>query len=197
MKFILSLLLVFTISLSQAKTILFLGDSLTEGLGVDKENAYPDVVGKKLKLKGHDVKIINGGISGSTTASGLKRLDWFFKAKPEIMFLALGANDGLRGQKIPNIEKNLEDIIKAAQEKKMKIILAQMNLPPNYGKEYTESFKNIYVKLAKKYNLVLLEFMLEGVGGIKKHNIEDGIHPNEIGHEILSDKVVKLLEPLL
>lgn len=181
----------------QAKTILFLGDSLTEGYGVEKEQAYPALIEESLKKKMSDIRVINGGISGSTSASGLSRLKWFAKTKPDILFLALGANDGLRGQKVENIEANLDKIIFLAKEKKMKVILAQMLLPPNYGKEYTENFKNLYQKLAKKHDVVFLPFMLDGVGGVKEHNIEDGIHPNTKGHEILKEKVLKILEPLL
>lgn len=191
-----TLLLILCFNLS-AQTILFLGDSLTEGYGVEKEQAYPALIEESLKKKFSDIKVINGGISGSTTASGLSRLKWFAKTKPDILFLALGANDGLRGQKVENIESNLEKIILMAKEKKMKVILAQMLLPPNYGKEYTENFKNLYQKLATKHEVIFLPFMLEGVGGIKEHNIEDGIHPNPKGHQILKDKVLKILEPLI
>lgn len=177
--------------------ILFLGDSLTEGYGVKKEEAYPKLVEQALIKKGHDVKIINGGISGSTSASGLSRLKWFLKAKPNILFLALGANDGLRGQKVEKVKLNLDKIISFAKENKLKVVLAQMLLPPNYGKEYTDSFKELYSELAKKHKIVFIPFMLKDVGGVKEHNIEDGIHPNQKGHQILSERVISYLEKIL
>lgn len=197
-KFLLIALLAFNVFASEKVTnILFLGDSLTEGYGVKKEEAYPKLVEQALIKKGHDVKIINGGISGSTSASGLSRLKWFLKAKPNILFLALGANDGLRGQKVEKVKLNLDKIISFAKEKQLKVVLAQMLLPPNYGKEYTDSFKELYSELAKKHKIVFIPFMLKDVGGVKEHNIEDGIHPNQKGHKILSDRVVSYLEKLL
>lgn len=197
-KILLIALLAFNVFASEKVTkILFLGDSLTEGYGVKKEEAYPKLVEQALTKKGHDVKIINGGISGSTSASGLSRLKWFLKTKPNILFLALGANDGLRGQKVEKVKLNLDKIISFAKEKKLKVVLAQMLLPPNYGKEYTDSFKELYSELAKKHKIVFIPFMLKDVGGVKEHNIEDGIHPNQKGHKILSDRVVSYLEKLL
>lgn len=197
-KFLLIALLALNVFASEKVTnILFLGDSLTEGYGVKKEEAYPKLVEQALIKKGHDVKIINGGISGSTSASGLSRLKWFLKAKPNILFLALGANDGLRGQKVEKVKLNLDKIISFAKEKQLKVVLAQMLLPPNYGKEYTDSFKELYSELAKKHKIVFIPFMLKDVGGVKEHNIEDGIHPNQKGHKILSDRVVSYLEKLL
>jgi acyl-CoA thioesterase-1 len=197
-KFLLITFLVFNVFASEKVTkILFLGDSLTEGYGVKKEEAYPNLVEQSLIKKGYDVKIINGGISGSTSASGLSRLKWFLKAKPNILFLALGANDGLRGQKVEKVKLNLDKIISFAKEKLLKVVLAQMLLPPNYGKEYTDSFKELYSELAKKHKIVFIPFMLKDVGGVKEHNIEDGIHPNQKGHKILSDRVVSYLEKLL
>jgi acyl-CoA thioesterase I len=192
------ILLLLFVSLSiNAKTILFLGDSLTEGYGVEKKYAYPALIGDALKKKGHKVKIINGGVSGSTTASGHSRLMWFLKAKPDVLFLALGANDGLRGQSVKNLKANLDKIIILAKEKKLKVILAQMLLPPNYGKKYTESFKQLYRDLAKKHEITLVPFLLQGVAGNKKLNIEDGIHPNQKGYEKIRDNILKYLEPLL
>lgn len=197
-RFLLIGLITFNIYASANVTkILFLGDSLTEGFGVKKEEAYPKLIEQALIKKGHDVKIINGGISGSTSASGLSRLKWFLKAKPNILFLALGANDGLRGQKVEKIKLNLDKMISFAKEKKLKVVLAQMLLPPNYGNEYTDSFKELYSELAKKHRIVFIPFMLKGVGGVKEHNIEDGIHPNQKGHQIISERVISYLEKLL
>ena len=178
-----------------ANTILFLGDSLTEGHGLSKESSYPSVVEKELLSKGHkDIKVLNGGISGSTSASGLSRLRWFLKAKPNILVLALGANDGLRGTKIEETKKNLVNIVSLAQKNKMKVILCGMILPPNYGKDYQIKFSNLFVSLAKEYKLKLIPFLLEGVGGVKKLNLADGIHPNEEGYKIVAQNILKVLE---
>lgn len=178
-----------------SNTILFLGDSLTEGHGLSKESSYPSIVEKVLVSKGHkDLKVLNGGVSGSTTASGVSRLRWFLKAKPNILVLALGANDGLRGTKIEETKKNLVNIVTMAKKNKMKIILCGMMLPPNYGKDYQKKFKALFVNLSKEYDLKLIPFLLKGVGGIKKLNLADGIHPNEEGHKIVAKNILKVLE---
>ena len=178
-------------------TILFIGDSLTEGYGVAQENGYVSLIESELKEKGKSIKILNGSVSGSTTSSGLKRLKWFLKAKPDILFLELGANDGLRGVKLDVSRKNLDDIILLALKNKMRVLLAGMMLPPNYGPEYTKNFKNMFIELTKKHNINMIPFILEGVAGQKDLNLADGIHPNEKGHKILKSKVIKYLEPLL
>lgn len=178
--------------------IVFIGDSLTAGYGIEKDKAYPQIVENKLKAKGKDVKVLNGGVSGSTTAGGKSRLNWFLKkSTPKVMILALGANDGLRGLKLAQSEKNLEEIIEMAKEKNIKILLGGMRLPPNYGKEYVKQFRSMYKKLKEKHELNMIPFMLKDVGGRTELNIEDGIHPNEKGHEVIADTVIKYLEPLL
>lgn len=193
---LLILLTLFVIPVAYAgNTILFLGDSLTEGHNLSKEASYPSVIGKILTQKGHkDIKILNGGVSGSTTASGMSRLRWFLKAKPNILVLALGANDGLRGTKLSETKKNLENIITKAQEKQMKVILCGMLLPTNYGEKYREEFSALYTSLAKKYKLKMVPFLLDGVAGNKDLNLPDGIHPNEKGYEIVAKNVLKVLE---
>jgi acyl-CoA thioesterase-1 len=179
------------------QTILFLGDSLTEGYQLSKEDAYPALIEKELKLKRPEIKVLNGGVSGATSASGLKRLDWYLKARPEFMVLALGANDGLRGLKIESTEKNLVSVIEKAQERKITVVLAGMKMPTNYGEPYRTNFEKMYPRLAQKYHLKLIPFILEGVGGIPKLNLADGIHPNPEGHKIMAQTVLKVLEPLL
>lgn len=180
---------------AQAQTILFLGDSLTEGYGINPDYAFPALIEKKVKEAGHkEAVIINGGVSGSTTASGLKRLQWYNKRKPTIMVLALGANDGLRGLKVDQSEKNLKSIIEAAQKSEIKVILAGMKMPTNYGEDYRKKFEAIYPKLAKEYKLPLIPFLLENVGGVSKLNLPDGIHPNPEGHKILAETVWKVLK---
>ncbi|TNE96284.1 MAG: arylesterase, partial [Deltaproteobacteria bacterium] len=161
------------------RTILFIGDSLTAGYGVDKEKSYVSLIERDLLKKGYNIKTLNGSVSGSTTSSGIKRLRWFLKAKPEILVLALGANDGLRGVKIETSQKNLDDIIQLAKENNIKVALAGMMLPPNYGPDYTKNFKEMYLNLVKKHNVVHIPFLLEGVAAQRELNQADGIHPNE------------------
>jgi acyl-CoA thioesterase-1 len=188
--FVLGLLLSFS---AFGQTILFLGDSLTEGYQLSKEEAYPALIEQMLKPKYPNIKIINGGVSGATSASGPKRLDWYIKAKPDIMVLALGANDGLRGLKISETEKNLCSIVEKAQAQGMRVILVGMKMPTNYGNPYRKEFESVFGKIAKKYDLKLVPFLLEGVGGVPELNLPDGIHPNPKGHQIMAKNVLKVL----
>lgn len=181
----------------QAKTILVLGDSLTEGYHLSKEEAFPFLVEVELKNQGKKVKVINGGSSGATSASGLKRLDWYLRAKPDILILILGANDGLRGLKNEDTEKNLSGVIEKAQSQNITVILGGMQMPTNYGASYRNEFAAIYPKLAKKYKIKLIPFILEGVGGVPEMNLPDGIHPNAKGHQLMAKTVLKYLEGLL
>jgi acyl-CoA thioesterase-1 len=176
------------------KTIVFLGDSLTEGYQLSKEEAYPALVERELKRKGKDVKVINGGVSGATSASGPKRLDWYLKAKPDILVLALGANDGLRGLKIQETEKNLSLVVEKARQQGITVILAGMKMPTNMGESYRKAFENIFPNIAKKYDIKLIPFLLEGVGGKPEFNLPDGIHPNPKGHQVMAKLVLKVLE---
>jgi acyl-CoA thioesterase-1 len=193
------MLFIFLISTSgvEAKTILFLGDSLTEGYQLAKEDAFPAVIERNLKPRFPDIKVINGGVSGATTASGLKRLNWYVKAKPEIMVLALGANDGLRGLNLKESEKNLSAVIQKAKDSGMSVLLVGMKMPTNYGEPYRTNFEKLFPKLAKKYQLPLVPFLLEDVGGNPKLNLPDGIHPNVDGHKIMAKTIQKILEPLI
>ncbi len=180
-----------------ATTVLFLGDSLTEGYQLDKEDAYPSIIEKNLKGKHPDLKVINGGVSGATTASGLKRLNWYVKAKPDVIVLALGSNDGLRGMNLKESEKNLSLVIEKAQAEKIKVLLVGMKMPTNYGEPYRTNFEKLFPTLAKKYHLPLIPFLLKGIGGNPKLNLADGIHPNTEGHKIMATTVQNVLEPLL
>lgn len=182
---------------AHAKTVLFLGDSLTEGYQLSKAEAYPALVEKALKPRFPQIKVINGGVSGATSASGPKRLDWYLKAKPDIIVLALGANDGLRGLTVEQAEKNLIEVITKSQEKGIRVVLAGMKIPSNYGADYRTNFEKIYERLAKKYKLTLIPFLLEGVAAEPSLNLPDGIHPNAKGHEIMAKTVLKHLEPIL
>ncbi len=184
--------------LAEAKTrVVILGDSLTEGYGVSRDRAYPALVQKSLVSAGKDVEIVNGGSSGSTSASAPSRMKWYLKGKPQIVVLALGANDALRGFSLAGTEKNLGEAIELAKQGGVKVLLAGMKVPTNYGKKYGDELEKIYVSLVKKHGVPLLPFLLEGVGGVPKNNLPDGIHPNETGHEIVAKLVEKHLAPLL
>jgi acyl-CoA thioesterase-1 len=191
------LLLFPTTSVFGEPVILALGDSLTAGFGVPEKENYPSRLQVILKENGYDHKVVNGGVSGDTTAGGLRRLDWLMKHNPKIIILALGANDGLRGMPIDEMQSNLEKIIQQCQKSKVKILLAGMKMLPNYGMEYTEAFHQVYFHLSKKYNLPLIPFLLEGVAGKREYTREDGIHPLGTGYEIITKTVWKELLPLL
>ncbi len=177
--------------------IVALGDSLTEGFGVSKEEAYPYLVEQELIGKGYTVRIINAGISGSTSASASSRMQWFVRVKPDIVILALGGNDGLRGLSVKHMKKNLGKAIKLASSKNIVVLLAGMQIPLNYGHDYTKSFRNAFYELAEQYELPLIPFLLEDVGNVSGLNLPDGIHPNPEGHVIISRTVLEHLEPLL
>lgn len=188
-----ALLLLWTLPVWAATKILFLGDSLSAGLGVEKHQAFPALVETELKAQGFDVSVVNGGISGSTSASALSRLEWFLRAQPDLVFLALGANDGLRGLSVEEMKANLSGTIKRAQAAGVKVVLAGIRMPPNYGKEYTQSFHQAFYDLAKKHNLPHLPKLLKGVAGRPRLNQADGIHPNEAGHQIIAKQVASFL----
>ena len=195
MKKIILILFLFNLLIAKANTILFLGDSLTEGLGVSKEDAFPKLVETLIQTElNKSVIVINGGVSGSTTSDGLARLKWYLKKKPYLVFLALGANDGLRGLDLKQSQKNLEEIIKFAQEANTTVLLAGMLIPPNYGPEYSEHFKKMYQEIKVKYKLKSMTFLLDGVAGKKELNQRDGIHPNVEGHKVIAKKVFEFIK---
>lgn len=181
------------------KTILFFGDSLTAGYGLSKEQAFPKLVEEKLNSQDYNVKVINAGLSGETSAGGLNRIGWVMKQPVDIFILELGANDGLRGLPLEETEKNLQKIIDKVKEENpnVKIIIAGMMVPPNLGPEYTEQFRDIYPRIAKKNDALLIPFLLDGVAGEESLNLPDGIHPNVEGHKIVADNVLTALKRLL
>lgn len=192
-------LVLFFRSEPQSKTILFFGDSITAGYGLSMEDAYPAHVESSFIKKGIDVKVVNAGLSGETSAGGLSRIDWVLRQPIHVFVLELGANDGLRGLPLDQTRSNLQAILDKVKAKNsdVKIVLAGMMVPPNLGKEYTSEFKNIFPELAKKNNATLIPFLLEGVAGDDKLNIADGIHPNIEGHKIVAKTVEKIIAPLL
>jgi acyl-CoA thioesterase-1 len=179
--------------------ILFLGDSITAGYGLDVSQAYPDLIQKKIDSNGWHFKIVNAGQSGDTTSGGLARLDWLLKNRVDVMVLELGANDGLRGVPVAQIRKNLQAIIDRtrAQYPSAKIIIAGMKVPPNFGGEYGRQFEAIFPDVAKKNDAALIPFILQGVGGIRELNLADGIHPTAKGQQIVADNVWRILQPAL
>src|SRR3989338_4005463 len=184
-------------SVLHAKTFVFLGDSLTEGYGVAQSASFPHLIKKKVSDDKLDWKIIGAGSSGSTSASALSRLKWIAKEKPDYVMILLGSNDGLRGFKVEEVEKNLAMALEWAQKSKQKVILGQLHVPPNYGASYARKFSEIYPRLAKKYKVDLAPFILESVVGKPELNLQDGVHPNEKGYQIIADKMYKYIKPYL
>lgn len=179
--------------------ILFFGNSLTAGYGLDISEAFPALIQEKINEEGYKYKVINAGLSGETTATGNSRVDWILEQDIDIFVLELGANDGLRGIPLSTTRANLKSIIKKVWEKdeNIEIVLAGMEIPPNMGPEYTSEFRQIYKDIAAEYELALIPFLLKGVGGIPELNLPDGIHPTPEGHAIIVDNVWPVLEPLL
>lgn len=183
-------------SSGQEPLVVFLGDSLTAGLGLDAAAAYPARVEAALEGAGEPVRVLNAGVSGDTTAGGLSRLSWILKQKPDVLVVGLGANDGLRGVPLSDVEKNLREILRRGQAAGARVLLLGMRLPPNYG-EYADRFAEMYPRIAKDMDVPLVPFLLEGVGGVARLNQEDGIHPTAEGQEILAKNVLPYLRTVL
>jgi len=181
------------------KVILFFGTSLTAGMGLDPNEAFPAVIQEKIDSLNLPYEVVNAGLSGETTAGGKNRINWVLNQKVDIFVLELGANDGLRGVPLTETKSNLQAIIDVVKEKNTdtKIVLAGMEIPPNMGEAYTSEFRNLFPELAKKNNLTLVPFLLQNVGGIKELNQPDGIHPTAEGQKILANNVWKVLKPVL
>jgi acyl-CoA thioesterase-1 len=183
----------------KTKTIVFYGNSLTAGYGVDPSESFPSRVQDKIDSLQLPYKVINAGLSGETTAGGKSRIDWILRQPVNIFVLELGGNDGLRGIPIEETSKNLQAIIDRVREKypEAKIILAGMQVPPNMGRNYATQFKVVFEQLAQKNKVELIPFLLENVGGISTLNQADGIHPNVQGHRIVAENVWKVLQQML
>lgn len=183
-----------------AKTILFFGNSLTAGYGVDPSQAFPALIQQKIDSMHLPYKVINGGVSGETTAGGNQRIDFVLKQQPvDVFVLELGANDGLRGIPLTETRRNLQSMVDKVKAKYpgAKLVLAGMQIPPNMGLAYATEFKNIFPELAKKNNMTLIPFLLQGVGGEVRLNQQDGIHPTAEGHQIVAENVWKELKGVL
>jgi acyl-CoA thioesterase-1 len=181
------------------KSILVFGNSLTAGLGVEPDEAFPALIGNKIDSLNLPYKVINAGLSGETTAAGKERINWLLKQKVDVFILELGANDGLRGIPLTETRKNLQSIIDQVKAKypDAKLVMTGMEVPPNMGSKYASEFRVIFTDLAKKNNMALVPFLLEKVGGVPELNQSDGIHPTPEGHKILAENVWVVLKDLL
>jgi acyl-CoA thioesterase-1 len=178
--------------------VVVLGDSLTAGLGLTEAQAYPALLQEKLRAGGYDWDVVNAGVSGDTSAGGLERFDWAMnQPNVRILVLELGANDGLRGLPVAQMQTNLAAIIARAQSKHVAVLLAGMEAPPNFGREYTVSFRQVYRDLARQYKVPLVPFLLDKVAGDPSLNQADGIHPNPQGARIVADTVWAALKPMV
>ena len=183
--------------LRRAPSIVAFGNSLTAGLGVPQDQSYPAHLQRKLDSTGYAYRVVNAGVSGDTTAGGVRRVSWALNSKPTIVILELGGNDGLRGLSLEETKANLERIIQQFQQASVTVVLAGMKLPPNYGQDYTAGFEALYQALAKQYHLTLIPFFLDGVAASSSLNQADGIHPTGEGYRRIVEKVFPTLEPLL
>lgn len=182
------------------KTIVFLGDSLTAGYGLDDHvtTAFPGLIQKKIDDAGLPYRVVNAGISGDTTAGGLRRIDWLLRQPIDVFVLELGGNDGLRGLPVATMKSNLQGIIDRVRAKNphVKVVIAGMQMPPTMG-GYAAQFARVFPDLAKENNATLIPFLLEGVGGIPEMNLPDGIHPTAEGHQRVAETIWQYLEPVL
>jgi acyl-CoA thioesterase I len=182
---------------AQERVIVAFGDSLTAGLGVPADESYPALLAVRLRAEGYAYRVVNAGVSGDTTAGGLRRVDWALRLKPDIVILELGANDALRGQDLSAVRANLDQLVERFQSAGARVLLAGMRLPPNYGTRYGADFHRLYVEVARKYAVAFMPFFLDGVGGHARLNQPDGIHPTAEGYRIIVDRLWKYLRPLL
>jgi acyl-CoA thioesterase-1 len=178
--------------------VVALGDSLTAGLGLQIDQAYPALLQRRIDEERLGYEVVNAGVSGDTSAGGLSRLDWALDGgNVRVLIVALGGNDALRGLPVEELERNLSTIIERAQAKNIRVLLAGMEAPPNFGQSYTVSFHEVYPRLAKKYNVIFVPFLLQNVAGIDALNQRDGIHPTAQGARIVADNLWSALRPLL
>jgi len=182
-----------------AKTIAFLGDSLSAGYGVKPSEAFPSLIEEKIRAANLPYQVENAGVSGDTTAGGLRRIDWLLQRPIDVLVIELGANDGLRGLPVTAIRSNIEKIIEKTRSEypNVKVIIAGMQMPPNLGGDYATSFQKVFGEVGQANNATLIPFLLEGVGGMRELNQPDQIHPTAAGHRVIADLLWKTLEPLL
>jgi len=177
--------------------IVVLGDSLTAGLGLPTEDAYPSLLQKRIDDERLDYEVVNAGVSGDTSAGGLSRLDWALEGDVKVLIVALGGNDALRALPVEELRQNLSTIIERAQTRHIQVVLAGMEAPRNFGRDYDVGFHQVYPEVAKKYNVPLVPFLLQDVAGVDRLNQRDGIHPTAEGAQIVANNVWTVLKPLL
>jgi acyl-CoA thioesterase-1 len=177
--------------------IVVLGDSLTAGLGLEPGQAYPALLQKRLDAAGLTYEVVNAGVSGDTSAGGLRRVDWALDGDVKILVVALGGNDALRGLPVEQLRENLTTIVERANARGIKVILAGMEAPPNFGPAYTASFRQTYRDVARQHRAILVPFLLDGVAGLPELNQGDGIHPTAAGAEKVAETVWRALRPIV
>jgi acyl-CoA thioesterase-1 len=182
---------------AEERVIVAFGDSVTAGYGVAPEQAYPALLAARLRAEGYAYRVVNAGVSGDTTAGGLRRVDWALRLKPEIAIVELGANDALRGQDLAGVRHNLDAIVERFQSAGARVLVAGMRLPPNYGPRYGAEFQRLFEEVARRRRAALMPFLLEGVAGDPRLNQFDGIHPTAEGHRVIADRLWPHLRPLL
>jgi acyl-CoA thioesterase-1 len=177
--------------------IVAFGDSLTAGFGVAPEEAYPVRLEERLRREGYAYRVVNAGASGDTTAGGRRRVEWVLRTRPDIVIVALGANDGLRGQSVAAMRDNLDAIVTRLRAAGARVLLAGMRMPPNYGDEYAREFAAAFPAVARRTGVPLVPFLLEGVAAVARLNQPDAIHPNAEGHRLIAERLWPFLVPLL
>ncbi|MFZ5861685.1 MAG: arylesterase [Nitrospirota bacterium] len=178
-------------------TIVAFGDSLTAGFGVPGRDAYPSRLERRLRGEGYAHRVVNAGVSGDTTAGGLRRVDWVLKSRPQLVILELGANDGLRGLSPAQTRDNLARIIERLQASGATVVLTGMRVPPNYGDDYARAFESVFPELARRYHLPLIPFFLDGVAADPALNQADGLHPTAEGYRVIVERIWPHIKPLL
>jgi acyl-CoA thioesterase-1 len=184
-------------AMADERVIVALGDSLTAGLGVAADEAYPALLESRLRQAGYAYRVVNAGVSGDTSAGAVRRLDWVLRSRPEIVIVALGANDGLRGLPVPALRDNLIAIVTRLRASGVRVLLVGMRLPPNYGAAYASAFADAYRDVARRTSTAVMPFLLDGVAGNASLNQADGIHPNAAGQRIVAERLWPFLQPLL
>jgi len=182
---------------ARERVILAFGDSLTAGLGVPAEQSYPAVLAARLRAEGYAYRVVNAGVSGDTTAGGLRRVDWALRLDPDIVIVELGVNDALRGQDLAGVRSNLDQLVTRFQAAGARVLVAGMRLPPNYGARYDARFQRMYEEVASRRGAALMPFFLDGVGGDPGLNQADGIHPTAAGYRVVVGRLWPYLRPLL
>jgi acyl-CoA thioesterase-1 len=180
-----------------APLVVFLGDSIAAGLHLDPDDAFPALLQRTLAAEGHPFRLVNAGVSGDTSAGGLRRIDWILRQEPDVLVLELGGNDGLRGQRVKDIEQRLRTIVERAQEAGTRVLLLGVRLPPSLGRAYVREFEALYADIADELDCAHLEFFMQGVGGVSGMMLEDGLHPSRAGHERIARNVAPALIEVL